>query len=87
MIIERLKFYADTPREKNKFFCWDNVSLLTFEDKLIEFMFEKDFTIRAAWHETINKDTGEIKNLRVSKQALQEIFDKEISKRMQESRK
>ncbi len=86
-MIERLKFYADTPREKNKFFCWDNVSILDFEKKLIEFMFEKDFNIRAAWHETVNKETGEIKNLRISKEALQEIFNKEIEKRMQVKRK
>jgi len=86
-MIERLKFYADTPREKNKFFCWDNVSLLDFEDKLTEFMFEKDFSIRAAWHETVNKETGEVKNLRISKEALQEIFNKGIAKRMQVKRK
>jgi len=87
MFIERLKFYADTPRDKNKFFCWNNVSILDFEDKLIEFMFDKNFTIRAAWHETVNKETGEVKNLRVSKEALQGIFDKGVKARMQERRK
>ena len=77
MIIERLKFYADTPRgEKNKFFCWQIASIFNLEEKLIEFI-QKGFEIRSAWYEKINDETGEIlENSRIND--LQSIFDKAI---------
>lgn len=77
MIIERLKFYADTPTgEKNKYCCWDISSIMDLEDRLIYFM-QKGWNIRAAWYEKIDTDTGEVKeNSKID--CLQEIFDKAI---------
>ncbi len=75
MMKYRLKFYADTPQAKNQFFCWD-IDPLCIELKLIEFMWEKNYSIRAAWFETVNTETGEIKNERITAEALQEAFEK-----------
>ena len=77
MIIERLRFYADTPTKKNKPFCW-TCSILDIEEKLIEYML-KGLTIRAAWYEKIIKETGEVlENTRIN--GLQHIFDKAIER-------
>lgn len=77
MIIERLKFYADTLTEKNKPFCWA-CSILDLEEKLIEFML-KGWYIRSAWYEKKNKETGEVlENTRINN--LQSIFDKAIDR-------
>jgi len=65
--IERIKFYADTPRgEKNKYFCF-KTDLLNLEAALFRF-FEKGFLVRAAWYEKINTETGEIENLKLDLQ-------------------
>jgi len=77
MIIERLKFYANTPSEKNKRFCWE-CSILDIEEKLIEFML-KGWAIRAAWYEKLNKETGEVlENTRIND--LQSIFNKAVER-------
>lgn len=77
MIIERLKFYADTPSgTPNKLHCYNNVSILKLEVTLIRFM-QKGYNIRAAWYEKIDQESGEIiENTRISD--LQTIFDKAI---------
>jgi tellurite resistance-related uncharacterized protein len=64
MYKERIKFYADTEREKNKFFCFDILPLFRRDTPLHSF-FEKGWNIRAAYWEKleINEETGEIKKL------------------------
>jgi hypothetical protein len=59
MISERLKFYADTDQEKNKYFCWNLSSILTLKEALWRF-FDKGWNIRSAWYEKIDLETGEI---------------------------
>jgi hypothetical protein len=59
MFTERLKFYADTPMAKNKYFCWKLDSILTLKDALWRF-FDKGWNIRKAWYEKINLTTGVI---------------------------
>lgn len=73
---ERLKFYADTPRKKNAYFCWELTSILALKEVLWRF-FEKGWKIKAAWYEKINKETGEIvDNSRINlQQELDEFFD------------
>ena len=72
MITERLKFYADTPQgTKNKLFTW-NVSILRVQDALFRF-FARSWTIRAAWYEVYNTETGAVNNTRIN---TQELFDK-----------
>jgi hypothetical protein len=62
--MERLKFYADTTRgERNKFFCFSIASRSELDERL-DYWIDKGFYIRAAWHESINEQTGE----RTSKQ-------------------
>ena len=60
--MERLKFYADTPRgDKNKFFCWKIDSILDLEKRLLYWM-EQGYYIRAAWYEYVDEETGEKQN-------------------------
>jgi hypothetical protein len=61
--MERLKFYADTSKEKNKFFCWKINSIMDLESRLEYWM--KRVYIRAAWYECIDTDTGEVINQRI----------------------
>jgi hypothetical protein len=78
MIIERIKFYADTPSgDLNKYHCYNNVSILKLEEVLIRFM-SKGYNIRAAWYEKIDDESGEIvENCRIND--LQAIFNKAVS--------
>lgn len=65
MLKERVKFYADTPKgEMNKLFIFTSD---TFHwEECIKRFIRKGFYIRAAWFETIDIETGEIKhNLKV----------------------
>ena len=59
MFTERLKFYADTPMAKNKYFCWKLDSILTLKEAIWRF-FDKGWNIRSAWYEKINLTTGEV---------------------------
>lgn len=78
MKIERVKFYADTDKEKNKFYCWKINSILDLEDTLINFM-SKGWLIRSAWYEKFDNETGEVlENTRISD--LQRIFDLSIER-------
>ena len=56
IIIERLKFYADTDKEKNKYFCFKISSILDLENRLLYWM--KKVYIRSAWYECI--EDGEV---------------------------
>lgn len=70
---ERLKFYADTPKEKNKYFCWD-INILTLKEALWRF-FDKGWNIRSAWYEKIDLSTGEIvENSKLNMQSLLEEY-------------
>lgn len=70
---ERLKFYADTPKEKNKYFCWD-INILTLKEALWRF-FDKGWHIRSAWYEKIDLSTGEIvENSKLNMQSLLEEY-------------
>ncbi len=70
---ERLKFYADTPKEKNKYFCWD-INILTLKEALWRF-FDKGWNIRSAWYEKIDLSTGEIvENSKLNIQSLLEEY-------------
>ncbi len=61
MFSERIKFYADTERERNKLFTWELPNgILSIQDALKRF-FDKRWNIRAAWYEKIDVSTGEIK--------------------------
>ena len=79
MIMEKLKFYADTPRgERNKLFCWD-VSILHLEDAIFRF-FARGFVIRAAWYENVNQETGRVTNERIDTEGLFDKFSSLSSK-------
>jgi hypothetical protein len=74
LILERLKFYADTPVKSNKYFCWKLSSILTLKDALWRF-FGKGWNIRAAWYEKINLSTGEvIENIKLKIRELEEEY-------------
>ena len=66
MIIERIKFYADTPSgQVNKFFCFKLKSILTLREALWRFI-AKGWNIRSAWYDKIDIETGEkLVNLRI----------------------
>lgn len=73
MYISRIKFYADTPKgEKNKFFCF-----IIYDLDIIGFIrrfWLKGFNIRAAYYETIDDVTREVKyNKKIN---LMDVFDK-----------
>ena len=78
---ERLKFYADTPMEKNKYFCWELSSILSLKDALWRF-FDKGWNMRAAYYEKINKTTGEvIENKKLNIAPLLEAYcDEKLNK-------
>ena len=76
---DRLKFYADTPMERNKYFCWEITSPLALKERLWYF-FDKGWNIRSAWYEQINKDTGEImENTRLN---LKELMDEYLAEKL-----
>lgn len=56
---ERIKFYADTPLESNKYFCYKITSILALQEALWRF-FDKGWNIRSAWYEKINISSGEV---------------------------
>jgi hypothetical protein len=56
MCTERLKFYADTPQQKNKFFCFTINSMFDLEARLNYWL--SKFYIRAAWYEC--KEDGKV---------------------------
>lgn len=57
--IERVKLYADTGRESNKFFCW-TVSGINGVRSNLYWHFGCGWKVRAAWYERVDGDTGEI---------------------------
>lgn len=61
MVKERLKFYADTDKAKNQYFCWELSSILTLKEAIWRF-FSKGWYIRSAWYEKTDTDTGETEN-------------------------
>jgi len=67
MFNERIKFYADTPEAKNKYFCFGITSILVLKEALWRF-FDKGWNIRSAWYEKIDQDTGEIENTKLNVQ-------------------
>jgi hypothetical protein len=74
MVTERLKFYADTDQGKNQYFCWNLSSVLSLKDALWRF-FDKGWSIRSAWYEKIDTETGEAEN---SKLNIQALFDEYV---------
>jgi len=80
--VERLKFYADTPQQSNKYFCWTLSSILTLQDALWRF-FDKGWNIRSAWYEKINTGTGEVlENTKLDIHTqLNEYIDKKLKYR------
>ena len=74
MIQERLKFYADTDKAKNQYFCWNLNSVLSLKEALWRF-FDKGWSIRSAWYEKIDTETGETEN---SKLNIQALFDEYV---------
>lgn len=74
MIIEHIKFYANTPAgDKNKLFTFE-CTLINLQSCLERFM-KKGFNIRACWYQNYNDATGEIINKRIPTKTLQDIFD------------
>jgi hypothetical protein len=51
IVIERLKFYADTDTVKNKHFCFTINSILDLEKRLLYWM--QRVEVRAAWYECL----------------------------------
>lgn len=49
IVIEKLKFYCDTDKEKNKLMSWKINSIFDLEDRLKYWM--KRVVIRSAWYE------------------------------------
>lgn len=78
---ERLKFYADTPQQSNKYFCYKISSILTLKEALWRF-FDKGWNIRSAWYEKIDLNTGEVlENTKLNLQIhLDEYFRVKIKK-------
>jgi len=79
MIVERIKFYADTPQgQKNKFFCFTLRTIMDIEAAIFRFL-RKGFYFRSCWYERINKETGEvIENTRVNMNDMVDNFQKGI---------
>ena len=82
---DRLKFYADTPKKKNEYFCFELSSILTLKEALWRF-FDKGWNIRSAWYEKVeigvDLETGEIiktvlENTRLDLNAQMEEYLKE----------
>jgi hypothetical protein len=80
---ERLKFYADTPQEANKYFCYKITSVLSLKDALWRF-FDKGWNIRSAWYEKIDMNTGEI--LENTKLNLQELLNEYTTEKIYNKR-
>jgi hypothetical protein len=78
MVTERLKFYADTDKAKNQYFCWNLSSVLSLKEALWRF-FDKGWSIRSAWYEKIDTETGETEN---SKLNIQALFDEYIKEKL-----
>jgi hypothetical protein len=78
---ERIKFYADTPQQQNKYFCYKITSILTLKEALWRF-FDKGWNIRSVWYEKIDLSTGEVvDNLKIPLQEyLNEYIQEKISK-------
>ena len=74
---ERIKFYADTPRqEKNKFFCYE-CSILQCKEFLYKFIF-LGYNIRAAYYEKTEIDTGKVlENLKFDMFSIKDSFIEE----------
>lgn len=85
VFLERLKFYADTPGAKNKYFCWKITSILALQDALRRF-FDKGWNIRSAWYEKINQTSGETENHRIDVAAELEQYLNEKTKVKKRSR-
>lgn len=66
---ERLKFYADTPQEKNKYFCWKITSIFELKATLWRF-FDKGWNIRSAYYEKINTSDGTVENQQLNVREL-----------------
>jgi len=70
---ERIKFYADTSRDKNKLFTWElPKGILSIRETIYRF-FGKGWRIRAAWYEKIDLTTGEV--LENTPLKVYELFD------------
>lgn len=80
---ERLKFYADTPKEQNKYFCFKITSILSLKDALWRF-FDKGWNIRSAWYEKIDLKTGEITNTRID---LQKEMDEYVQQKIDKTKR
>ena len=81
---ERLKFYADTPMGKNKYFCFKIESIMTLKDALWRF-FDKGWNIRAAFYEKKNTETGEV--IENSKLNIPEQLEKYLESKSDKPRK
>ena len=71
-IKERLKFYADTHRDRNKLFCFTISSVLDLKAALWRF-FDKGWHIRAAWYEKIDAASGTV--IQNQKLQLRQLFE------------
>jgi hypothetical protein len=80
MIKERLKFYADTEKDRNKYFCFTITSILEVRSALWRF-FDKGWNIRSAWYEKIDTDTGETINQKIVLRTELDEYIKEKTKK------
>jgi len=83
-IIERIKFYADTPLQKNKYFCFKIENIAHLRKALFRLQ-TKGFKFRAIWWEVVAKDTGEIiENERMSLDSINESYIVDLRERSSE---
>ena len=81
---ERVKFYADTDREKNKLFTWVLPNGILSIKKTLNRFFSKGWHIRAAWYEKINLKTGEVlENIPLKVNELLDEYLDELSVKQQ----
>jgi len=59
MIIERIKFYADTEFKKNVYHCYNGYGVFNFPS-FFERFWLKGYIIRAAWIEVIDKESKKV---------------------------
>ena len=63
MVKQRIKFYADTKIEKNKYFCYE---INENEIDVLERFFDRGWHIRAAWYEEIDENGKPLVNEQIA---------------------
>jgi len=79
--MERIKFYADTPKDKNKLFTWELVDGVLGISPLLWRFFVRGWHIRSAWYERLGDDKKVILNHRLDvRNIIDACIDQEMKK-------